>query len=78
MNRRSGTNHDDNDEENHTMYGMSLQWVSLLFAAFASGAQFTTLPKKERDLVSQVYGMSPVRQTSPPKSLLTGTSVLLI
>ena len=37
------------------MYGYSLQWVGLLFAAFASGAQFTALPKKERDLISQVY-----------------------
>lgn len=55
MNRRSGPN-DYDDGQNDQMYGMSLQWVGLLFAAFASGAQFTTLPKKERDLVSQVYG----------------------
>jgi len=40
-----------------TVYGMSIQWLGLLFAAFASGTQFSTRPKKERDPVSQVYGM---------------------
>lgn len=39
-----------------TMYGMPLRWVALLFAAFAGGIQFSAMPGKDRDLLSQVYG----------------------
>jgi len=56
MNRRHGLTSMDQNAPLDKMYGYNLQWVGLLFAAFASGAQFTALPKKERDLISQVYG----------------------
>jgi len=36
-------------------YGVSLPWLSLVFAVFASGAQSSDLPAKERELTSQVY-----------------------
>ena len=36
-------------------YGISLSWLALVFAVFASGAQCTRLPAKERELTSQVY-----------------------
>lgn len=56
MNRQHGSGDLDHGAASDRMYGYNLQWVGLLFAAFASGAQFTALPKKERDLISQVYG----------------------
>ena len=37
--------------------GISLSWLALVFAVFASGAQCTGLPAKERELTSQVYSM---------------------
>jgi len=55
MNRRHSAAGLEQGITGDRMYGYSLQWVGLLFAAFASGAQFTALPKKERDLISQVY-----------------------
>lgn len=39
-------------------YGVSIQWLSLLFAVLASGTQSTDRPAKERELTSQVYGGS--------------------
>ncbi|EDN02574.1 conserved hypothetical protein [Histoplasma mississippiense (nom. inval.)] len=39
-------------------YGMSLAFVGLLFAALAAGCQLSDLPSKERELTSQVYGMT--------------------
>ncbi|KAF2457635.1 hypothetical protein BDY21DRAFT_344402 [Lineolata rhizophorae] len=36
-------------------YGYSLSWLSILFAALASGCQVSGLPRKERELTSQVY-----------------------
>ncbi|EER41066.1 fungal specific transcription factor [Histoplasma capsulatum H143] len=39
-------------------YGMSLAFVGLLFAALAAGCQSSDLPSKERELTSQVYGMT--------------------
>jgi glycerol uptake facilitator-like aquaporin len=53
--RRSNSTSSEYDNMTDTVYGMSIQWLGLLFAAFASGAQFSTRPKKERDPVSQVY-----------------------
>lgn len=35
--------------------GISLSWLALVFAVFASGAQCTPLRAKERELTSQVY-----------------------
>jgi hypothetical protein len=40
------------------VYGMSLHWLGLLFAALASGYQCSTMPRRERQLTSQVYGTS--------------------
>lgn len=37
------------------IYGKSLNWLALLFAVLASGAQCSTMPRKERELTSQVY-----------------------
>ncbi|EXJ76602.1 uncharacterized protein A1O5_01110 [Cladophialophora psammophila CBS 110553] len=36
-------------------YGVSLPWLSLVFAVFASGSQSSDRPAKERELTSQVY-----------------------
>lgn len=38
------------------IYGKSYTWLALLFAVLASGAQNSSLPRKERELTSQVYG----------------------
>lgn len=38
------------------IHGKSLQWIGLLFAVLASGCQCSGLPRKERELTSQVYG----------------------
>lgn len=38
-----------------TIYGKSYYWVGLLFAILASGAQSSSMPRKERELTSQVY-----------------------
>ena len=40
------------------VYGKSLHWLSLMFACLASGCQASSLPRKERHLTSQVYGMA--------------------
>ena len=46
-----------NPEDQRTMNGMSLAWVALLYAVFASGVQFSiTKSKKERQFLSHVYG----------------------
>ncbi|KIX92508.1 uncharacterized protein Z520_11828 [Fonsecaea multimorphosa CBS 102226] len=36
-------------------YGVTLPWLSLVFAVFASGSQSSDRPAKERELTSQVY-----------------------
>ena len=38
------------------LYDKDLNWVGLLFAVLASGCQCSNLPRKERELTSQVYG----------------------
>ena len=43
-------------DQNDHMDGMSLRWIGLMFAMLASGAQFSGIAKKDRDLLSQVYG----------------------
>jgi len=42
---------------NQTVYTKDLHWLGLLFAALASGFQCSDLPRKERQMKSQVYGM---------------------
>ena len=37
------------------MYGKSLSWMGLLFATLGSGIQSSELPRKERQMKSQVY-----------------------
>jgi hypothetical protein len=39
------------------VYGKSLHWLGLLFAAFASGVQCSNLPRKDRQVRAQIYGM---------------------
>lgn len=39
-----------------SVYGKNLHWLGLLFATFASGLQCSDLPRKERQMKSQVYG----------------------
>ncbi|KAF2230229.1 hypothetical protein EV356DRAFT_526864 [Viridothelium virens] len=38
-----------------TIYGQSIHWVGLLFAVLASGCQCSSMPRKERELTSQVF-----------------------
>lgn len=37
------------------IYGKDFHWIGLVFAILASGCQCSTLPRKERELTSQVY-----------------------
>ncbi len=37
------------------IYGKTINWLALLFAVLASGAQCSSMPRKERELTSQVY-----------------------
>ena len=37
------------------IYGKSYTWLALMFAVLASGAQCSSMPRKERELTSQVY-----------------------
>jgi len=39
------------------IYGKSYHWLAILFACLASGAQGSAMPRKERELTSQVYSM---------------------
>ncbi|KAI9725162.1 MAG: hypothetical protein M1828_003504 [Chrysothrix sp. TS-e1954] len=55
--RRMNQSNDEPEQSDiEHMDSMSLRWVALLFATFASGVQLSSLPKNERDLLSQVYG----------------------
>jgi hypothetical protein len=38
-----------------TLYGKDIHWIGLFFAALASGCQCSSMPRKERELTSQVY-----------------------
>lgn len=53
------------------VYGRSVHWLGLLFAALASGCQCSTLQRKERQLTSQVYGESHGTCRDPRGVLLT-------
>ena len=57
MNRTTQINSDDAITE-QSIYGKSLNWLALLFAILASGAQCSGMPRKERELTSQVYSKS--------------------
>ncbi|KAK0978103.1 hypothetical protein LTS01_012839 [Friedmanniomyces endolithicus] len=39
-----------------SIYGKTYHWLAVLFAVLGSGAQCSTLPRRERELTSQVYG----------------------
>lgn len=45
----------DNGINEQSIHGQSIAWVGLLFASLASGVQCTALPRKERELSSQVF-----------------------
>ena len=55
-NRRTNDQMGETQISNDSMDGMSMRWIGLLFAVFASGCQFSNMPKRERELLSQVYG----------------------
>lgn len=48
-----GPNNDGVSEE--AVYGKSYHWMGVLFAVLGSGAQCSPMPRKERELTSQVY-----------------------
>lgn len=52
-NSQSDTNSGGITEQ--SIYGKSLHWIGLFFAALASGCQCSSMARKERDLTSQVY-----------------------
>lgn len=56
------------------IYGKSLNWLALIFATLASGAQCSEMPRKERELTSQVYSECSKRLRSVP--ILTFQSLL--
>lgn len=58
INRASAQSNSDGSNTGVTeeiIYGKSLHWIGLLFAILASGCQCSSLPRKERELTSQVY-----------------------
>ena len=55
-NRRTNDSTMHTQISNDSMDGMKMRWIGLLFAVFASGCQFSPLPKRDRELLSQVYG----------------------
>lgn len=54
----------------HSIYDKNLQWIGLLFAVLASGCQCSGLPRKERELTSQVYSKKPCLLTLSVCSML--------
>lgn len=57
-NRRINDSSTEPQTSSDRMDGMSMRWISLLFAVFASGVQFSGLAKNDRELLSQVYSLS--------------------
>ncbi|KAF2000568.1 hypothetical protein P154DRAFT_465791 [Amniculicola lignicola CBS 123094] len=53
INRASSAGGQNVTEE--LIYGKNFQWIGLMFAILASGCQCSALPRKERELTSQVY-----------------------
>ena len=54
INRAAQMGSEDGVNE-QSIYGKNYHWLGLLFAVLASGAQCSPLPRKERELTSQVY-----------------------
>jgi hypothetical protein len=63
---------------NQTVYTKDLHWLGLLFAALASGFQCSDLPRKERQMKSQVYGMYLGRKSSFASPSNFGASCLRV
>ncbi|KAL2416598.1 hypothetical protein ABEF95_006395 [Exophiala dermatitidis] len=55
LSNRARAQRDNLELDPNKPYGVSLPWLSLVFAVFASGAQSSDRPAKERELTSQVY-----------------------
>ncbi|KAK5467065.1 hypothetical protein LTS15_000035 [Exophiala xenobiotica] len=45
-------------DQSSDIYGQTVHWLSLFFACLASGCQCSSLPRKERQLTAQVYGLT--------------------
>ncbi|KAK5314193.1 hypothetical protein LTR46_008130 [Exophiala xenobiotica] len=45
-------------DQSSEIYGQTVHWLSLFFACLASGCQCSSLPRKERQLTAQVYGLT--------------------
>jgi hypothetical protein len=52
-NRRNGLT----SQTSQAVFGRDLHWLGLIFAVLASGFQCSSLPRKERQMKSQVYGI---------------------
>lgn len=59
LSNRGRHNRDNMEIDPTKPYGVSLPWLSLMFAVFASGSQSSDRPAKERELTSQVYSELP-------------------
>ncbi|KAI1615534.1 hypothetical protein EDD37DRAFT_500688 [Exophiala viscosa] len=55
LSNRARAQRDNLELDPNKPYGVSLAWLSLVFAVFASGSQCADRPAKERELTSQVY-----------------------
>ena len=55
INRSAQSGFDEGVTE-QLIYGKSYTWLALLFAVLAGGCQCSSMPRKERELTSQVYG----------------------
>ena len=55
-NRRTNDQNLQMQISNDSMDGVHVRWIGTLFAVFASGVQYSPLPKRNRELMSQVYG----------------------
>jgi hypothetical protein len=54
----SGGVYREDADEAQNPFGVSIAYLGLLFSVLASGTQSSDLGSKERELTSQVYGMS--------------------
>jgi hypothetical protein len=57
--RREGGVYRPNNERLVKPFGMSLPFLSLLFAVLAAGCQLSDLSSRERELTSWIYGSYP-------------------
>lgn len=48
---------ESDSKSTQVVFGKDLHWLGLLFGALASGVQCSDLPRKERQMKSQVFGM---------------------